>query len=94
MGVVEHLKQVDGEKTSYQLESWGERSIEIDDIMDAATIYSSEGFYQMLDYSREDITYDDIRDDIDKLDMPDNCREVYKTFADIVFCPVPTKRTT
>lgn len=78
----QYLDQVYDEKFSYQSEGSGGRSVEIDDIMDYATIYSSDGLDQMLDYSREDITYDDIQDDIDKLDMPDNCRKVYKTLAD------------
>lgn len=78
----QYLDQVSDEKNLYQLAGSGGRSIEIDEVMNFATIYSSEGLDQMLDYSREDITYDDIRDDIDKLDMPDNCREIYTTLAD------------
>ena len=78
----QYLDKVSDEKFNYQSAGSDGRSIEIDELFDSAQIYSSEGLDQMLDYSREDITYDDIRDDIDKLDMPDNCKEIYKTLAD------------
>ena len=78
----QYLDQIHDEKFNYESAGSGGRSIEIDEAFDSAQIFSSEGLDQMLDYSREDITYDDIRDDIDKLDMPDKCKEIYKTLAE------------
>ena len=49
----QYLDQVSGEKTLYQLAGSGGRTIEIDDVMDSAIIYSSDGLDQMLDYSRK-----------------------------------------
>ena len=49
---------------------------------DYVIAYDSAGVDQVFRNSREDVTYDDIRDSIRKLDTTDQYKEIYLTLAD------------
>ena len=76
-------KMVDdyAENVSVEMESFEEKSLQETEF-DLTYVYDSDGLDKVLGNSKEDVTYDDIRAAIDRLDTSAKVKEIYTTLAD------------